>query len=509
MIMRNVDLHKLLSKVGIKFPSGFVNSEINNISFDSKNVYKGSLFLGRSGVNVDGGIFWKDAIDNGAEAAIISKEAADYFGKVNSQKVLVLNQPLDYTFGQVISEFYGRPSRQLKLIGVTGTNGKTTVTFLLEFLLKKLGKKVALLGTLFNRWEGFYEISSHTTDFADNLQSKLYSAKQANVEFVIMEVSSHSIAQKRISGCEFTSAVFTNLSQDHLDYHADMKAYFQTKMELFKYPYFTSDSFSVINVDNNWGHKLLNNLTTKSLIISFKNKKYSFSDNNEFFFISEKKITKSGSHCYLHTPNEKIKLFVPLVGEFNLMNAIQAITLLYNLGFPLKEISDYLSEFTGVPGRMEKIHIEEKKLKNKLPNVIVDYAHTPEGLRNVLETIKNFAKGKIITVFGCGGDRDSQKRSIMGEIAENFSDYIFITSDNPRTEDPTKIINEILSGIKNKDKVQIDIDRYKAIQKAINFANGEDIVLIAGKGHESYQILKNKTLEFDDRKVAFDLLKNY
>jgi len=502
-----ITLHKLLKKVNITAPVSLVDAEIQNISFNSRDVDKGSLFLGLPGMKVDGGIYWQDAIKNGAEAAIISGNIEKKIGKINNKKVLVLQEPLDYIFGQLISEFCGRPSRKLKLIGVTGTNGKTTITFLLEYLLKRLGRKVALFGTLFNRWPGFSESSSLTTDFADKLQPKLQKALKANAEFAIMEVSSHAIAQKRISGCEFVATIFSNLSQDHLDYHKNMQKYFETKMELFKSPYLSKyDYFSVINADNDWGQKLFNELETSSSLISINDKSNKLISKN-YFYVTKKKLTINGSYCLLHTPTEEVELFIPLVGEFNLMNSLQAIVTLYKLGFKLNDICFEINNFPGVPGRMEKIKITQRNSLNVLPDVFIDYAHTPDGLKNVLQSLRTFSNGKrIVTVFGCGGDRDTEKRSMMGNIAEKLSDSVLITSDNPRTENPNKIIDDILSGITNKSNISIDIDRYKAIKKAINCADKDDIILIAGKGHENYQILKDKTINFDDKKIAENIL---
>tara|TARA_Y100001933_G_scaffold60001_1_gene60144 strand:- start:295 stop:1830 length:1536 start_codon:yes stop_codon:yes gene_type:complete len=502
-----ITLHKLLKKVNVLPPISLVDPEIYDISFNSKNVEKGSLFLGLPGIHVDGGIYWQDAIKNGAEAVIISRNVEKEIGKINNKKVLVLQEPLDYVYGQIISEFCGRPSRKLKLIGVTGTNGKTTIAFLLEYLLKRLGRKVALFGTLFNRWPGFSESASLTTDFADKLQPKLQRALEAKAEYAIMEVSSHAIAQKRISGCEFVANIFSNLSQDHLDYHKNMQKYFETKMELFKSPYISQDQyFSVINVDNDWGIKLFNALKSSCSLISI-NKTSNKSKSKNYFYVTKKEFTTSGSYCLLHTPTEEIELFIPLVGEFNLMNSLQVIITLYNFGFNLKDIRNEIRNFPGIPGRMEKIKICPKNSLNVLPEVFIDYAHTPDGLKNVLESLRTFSKGKrIVTVFGCGGDRDTEKRPIMGEIAEKLSDYVFITSDNPRTENPYKIIDQILAGITNKGKLNICVDRYKAIKKAISFGGQDDIVLIAGKGHENYQILKEKTIDFDDKKIAKNFL---
>ncbi len=505
--MRSIKLHKLLSLVGIVPPSGLLNPEINNISFNSKEVQKGTLFLGKPGLNVDGGKYYIEAIENGAEAAIVGPSAKHNIGSIERERVLVIEDNLSYVFGQIVAEFWNRPSRKLKLIGVTGTNGKTTITFLLEYLLKKLGKKTALFGTLFNRWPGFYEVASHTTDFADKLQKKLNAAVEAHSEFAILEVSSHSIAQNRISGCEFEAAIFTNLTQDHLDYHLDMESYFQTKRKLFFPPYLIEkDGISVLNHDDPWISKLSSDLEKGSTLVSTKITRSEFK-NDDFFYVTDKKFTESGSTCIFHTPTEKIKLFVPLVGEFNLMNAIQAITILYKLNFSLKELSKLIQSFPGAPGRMEKIEIDDNNVSRLLPTVIIDYAHTPDGLKKVLQSIKKLCEGKLITVFGCGGDRDRSKRALMGSIAEEFSDHVFITSDNPRSEEPQKIVNDILMGIEKREKITIDIDRFKAINKSIKFANKEDIVLIAGKGHEDYQILNDKVIDFDDRKIAYKLLQ--
>jgi len=503
--MPKITLHKLLDLVNIQPTALLLNPLINNISFNSKEVTKGTLFLGLPGSRSDGGIYWKDAINNGAEAAIISNQAAKISKELDHKKVLVLDKRLDYLFGQLISEFWNRPSRKLKLIGVTGTNGKTTVSFLLEYLSIKLGNRTALFGTLFNRWEGYLEKSSHTTDFADKLQPKLSAALEAGVEVVIMEVSSHSISQKRISGCEFDAAVFTNLSQDHLDYHSDMENYFQTKMELFKSPYLIKKgSYSVINADDKWGIKLLDNLNSNPLKISIKNRNFK---KDNFFYTTNIHFNEKGSYFVLHTPSDSVEFFIPLIGEFNIMNSLQAILVFYKLGYSLNKISEIIKNFPGVPGRMEKIKINSSHTEDELPQVIIDYAHTPDGLKNVLEAIRQFSKGKLITVFGCGGDRDSNKRPKMGSIAENLSDYIFITSDNPRTENPIKIINDILCGMKSKNNIIVEVDRFKAIQKAIDFAKNEDIILIAGKGHEDYQILSDKIIDFNDREITKDLLE--
>ena len=286
-----------------------------------------------------------------------------------------------------------------------------------------------------------------------------------------------------------------------------MESYFQTKRKLFFPPYLKEkDGICVLNHDDHWISKLSSDLEKRSLLVSTKITESEF-ENDDFFFVTDKKFTESGSTCIFHTPREKIQLFVPLVGEFNLMNAIQAITILYKLNFSLKDLSKLIQSFPGAPGRMEKIQIDNNDVSRSLPTVIVDYAHTPDGLKKVLQSIKKLCEGKLITVFGCGGDRDRSKRPLMGSIAEELSDQLFITSDNPRSEEPQKIVNDILMGIKKREKITIEIDRFKAINESIKFANKEDIVLIAGKGHEDYQILNDKVINFDDRKIAYKLLK--
>jgi len=276
-------------------------------------------------------------------------------------------------------------------------------------------------------------------------------------------------------------------------------------MELFKSPYLIKKgSYSVINADDKWGLKLLDNLDSNLLKISIKNCNL---EKDNFFYATDINFNRNGSYFVLHTPSNAVEFFIPLMGEFNIMNSLQAILVFYKLGYSLNEISEEIRNFPGVPGRMEKININSSHPEDKLPQVIIDYAHTPDGLKNVLQIIRQFSKGKLITVFGCGGDRDSTKRPKMGSIAENFSDFIFITSDNPRTENPIKIINDILCGMKNKKNIIVEIDRFKAIQKAIDFAKEEDIVLIAGKGHEDYQILSDKIISFNDKEIAKDFLK--
>tara|TARA_Y100001970_G_C14259267_1_gene878367 strand:+ start:15388 stop:16929 length:1542 start_codon:yes stop_codon:yes gene_type:complete len=506
--MKSILFYSLLNSLSIKIPPNILNFSIKSICCDSNSVEKDCLFLGIPGENFNGGVFWDEAIRNGAAAAIIGKSACIEKPPKESDQVLVIPDPVEEVFGNLISKFWDNPSKKMKLIGVTGTNGKTTTTFILEFLVKRFRNNTALFGTLFNRWSNFEEKAIHTTNFSYDLQRKLFLAYQSNVEYVILEVSSHALAQGRVAGCEFASAIFTNLSRDHLDYHATMESYFETKASLFTSNYLVNKNIlPVINVDNEWGKLLANRLKGRCLRAGI-NQKEIYKNNDLEIYVTEIDYREEGTFCNLHTPSGDTKLYIPLIGEYNLMNVIQSFGMLIQFGFDLQELSEAIRYFPGVPGRMEKINCREELLSSKIsiPTVIVDYAHTPDGLKNILINLRRIYSGKIICLFGCGGDRDTSKRSVMGSIAEKYSDKVVITSDNPRNEDPKRIINDILLGVAGKNNIIVEVDRIKAIEIAINLASKDDIVLIAGKGHEDYQVLKGITIEMDDREIAYNNL---
>ncbi len=501
----NKRFHGLLKEVGLEVPPGLANPLIENLSCDSRLINKGTLFLGLPGVNVDGGSFWKEALSSGAAAAVISKTTAKLTPPSKEDVVVVVPDPIENWIGEIASTFWGKPSERTCLIGVTGTNGKTTTTFLIEHLCKSLGKSSALLGTLVNRWPNHVDQASHTTEFADVLQEKLASAVDAGSELCALEVSSHALAQRRVAGCKFSGAIFTNLTQDHLDYHLSMESYFEAKRLLFSPPLLTNNSIKpIINIDDPWGLKLAKYLGGNCWRSSLSKK--DFESNSLELCITEIKKTSQGTEGLLHSPAGNGRFISPLIGNFNLMNFLQAVGILIQHDYPLQSLLTAISEFQGVPGRMEIIKIKNSINKNKLPKVFVDYAHTPDGLRNALTSIRDLGLGQLICVFGCGGDRDREKRSKMGEIASVLADHVIITSDNPRTENPDQIINDILIGIPDKKKKYVISDRGLAIQKAIIDSNSNDVILIAGKGHEDYQIIGHKKIYFDDRKVARESL---
>ncbi len=494
-------LHSLLEAIGLEVPSYLPNPKIKNLSCDSQNIEKGDLFLGLKGEKVDGGVYWDKALASGACAAIISKDASLLNPASKEKPVVVFPDPIALWIGKLSADFWRDPSSKISLIGVTGTNGKTTTSYLIEFLSSSLGIPSALLGTLVNRWPSYEETSIHTTSFAVPLQAQLARAVKAGVELVAMEVSSHALSQQRVAGCHFSGAIFTNLSRDHLDYHDSMEMYFRAKANLFRSPLLkTGNARAIVNVDDKWGSLLANDLKKKCWTCSLD--KDSHNSTKIDLFYTDLKISSDGCMGKLHTPTGSGKFFSPLVGEFNLMNTLQGIGILVQQGLPLNELLDALGKFPGVPGRMQRINIPGYTSKDGHPIVLVDYAHTPDGLKNALIASRSFTKGKLICVFGCGGDRDRGKRSKMGEVALKFSDYIVLTSDNPRQEDPQRIIKDIQVGIGCDINLLIEQDRSIAIQFAISKARKGDVVLIAGKGHEDYQILGDQKIYFDDRNQA-------
>ncbi|TVP67211.1 MAG: UDP-N-acetylmuramoyl-L-alanyl-D-glutamate--2,6-diaminopimelate ligase, partial [Nodularia sp. (in: Bacteria)] len=379
--------------------------------------------------------------------------------------------------------------------GVTGTNGKTTTTHLIEFLLTKAHLSTALMGTLYTRWPGFEQTAVHTTPFAVELQQQLAEAVKAGCEFGAMEVSSHALAQGRVLGCEFEVGVFSNLTQDHLDYHSDMEDYFAAKALLFSPEYLQGRA--IINADDAYGQRLIASLSSERVW------SYSVNDHSADLWMSNLNYEPNGVSGMLHTPKGDVTFRSPLVGQYNLENLLAAVGAVLHLGLDLQLVAAAIPEFPGVPGRMERVQISSEQEIS----VIVDYAHTPDSLENLLKAARPFIPGKMICVFGCGGDRDRTKRPKMGKIAAELADVAVLTSDNPRTEDPERILQDVLAGIPDTAKPTVICDRAIAIRTAILQAQPGDGVLLAGKGHEDYQILGTEKIHFDDREHARDALQ--
>lgn len=464
---------------------------VQGIATDSRTCKPGDLFVAMPGSQGDGSQFAADALDKGAIAAIVANTvnlAKDGFIRVDDVVVAC---------AQIAAAFYDFPAQKMHLVGVTGTNGKTTTTHLIEFLLQSQFT-TALFGTLYARWPGYEHTASHTTPFAHTLQAQLKQALDSGCQVGVMEVSSHALAQKRVWGCPFEVSVFTNLTQDHLDYHRDLEEYFQAKALLFSPDYLKGRA--VINLDDAFGQKLiaLTNSSANSAVWT-----YSLENPQADFYTENLTYSPNGVQGTLHTPAGKILLRSPLVGGFNVYNVIAAIATCLHLGIGLDLIAARLPEFSNVPGRVERVQVSPEQDIT----VVVDYAHTPDSLENILKAMRPFTQNELVCVFGCGGDRDRTKRPLMGEIAARLADRVYVTSDNPRTEDPKGILQDILAGIPANTTPLVEVDRRRSIQMAIANAQPGDTIAIAGKGHEDYQILGKEKIHFDDREEAQFALK--
>ncbi len=474
-------------------------SNFTGIAQDSRKVLKGNIFVCIQGERTDGHDHIKQAVENGAKLIISQKKLPD---DINCPYIVV--KDTKFAMACLSAMFYKNPSKDTDLIGVTGTNGKTTVTHLVETIFEKAGIKCALIGTLGSRLssEEDYTCSDHTTPQAPELQQKLRDIADKGIKKVVMEVSSHSLDQHRVAGCEFSGAAFTNLTQDHLDYHITMENYFKAKAKLLnllkKEP--DRNKYAVINIDDGYLSELPGLIpkdteNIKIFTCGIKNKADITAGNID--------ISPGKTKFLCKTPVGSKKVKLRLTGLFNIYNALTAIGIGIAEGISLKDCVEAVESVPSIPGRFEAV--------SRKPLVIVDYAHTPNGLENVLESARMIvpAKGELICVFGCGGDRDVTKRPRMGKIAEKLSDKIIITSDNPRTEDPQQIITDILTGINelNSKKIMVEIDRAIAIEQAIVNSGEKDVIVIAGKGHEDYQIINDEKFHFDDREEAKKALK--
>jgi UDP-N-acetylmuramoyl-L-alanyl-D-glutamate--2,6-diaminopimelate ligase len=492
--MKLCELLATISNIDVRIANHeALERQVTGISTNSHACKAGDLFIGMPGTRVDGGEFWQSAIASGAVAALISPQAATKNPATEASGTMpciITATDMILACTEAAAAFYGNPAQQLKLVGITGTNGKTTTSFLIEFLLSQANLATALLGTLCARWPGFEQTAVHTTPFAVELQQQLASALAAGCKLGVMEVSSHALAQRRVLGCPFEVAVFTNLTQDHLDYHRDMEDYFGAKALLFGEDYLQGRA--VMNLDDPYGKKLIAQLPSERVW------SYSVLNDAADLWTSDLQYEPTGVGGILHTPLGEVPFSLPLVGQYNLSNMLAAVGAVLHLGLDLKSVVDSLPGFGGVPGRMERVQVQG----SQDVSVIVDYAHTPDSLENLLKAARPFIGGKMICVFGCGGDRDRTKRPKMGRIAAELADVAVLTSDNPRTEDPERILQDVLAGIPTAIAPMVICDRATAIRTAILQAQPGDGVLIAGKGHEDYQILGTEKIHFDDREQA-------
>lgn len=486
LLSTNRTLAELMAVITEAEVTGDTSVIITGITIDSRQVIPGDLYVCIPGFSVDGHDFAESAIKAGAKALVVQR-----FLPLNVPQLKV--EDTRRIVGYLASELYDNPSRQLTLVGVTGTNGKTTVTHLIEEIARHGDKKTGIIGTLGAKIGDKELPGHHTTPESTDIQKLLQEMVSEDVEMAVMEVSSHALDLGRVNGCEFKGAVFTNLSQDHLDYHKDMDEYLQAKGLLFSgMDKEDNNQLAVINADDP-ASDYLKKITPYSVV--------TYAVDTEADFKAEKiKLSDQGVEFEVRFKGTTAKLFYRTPGKFSVYNALAAFAWGIMSGYPLEVVLKALGTIRGVPGRFESVRAGQPFL------VIVDYAHTPDGLENVLSTAREFTSGKLYTVFGCGGDRDKKKRPLMGEAASRWSDYLIVTSDNPRTEEPPSIIQDILPGIKDVEYTVIE-DRRSAIVHACEVATSGDTIVIAGKGHEDYQIIGKTTIHFDDREEVRKALR--
>ncbi|MDD2619082.1 MAG: UDP-N-acetylmuramoyl-L-alanyl-D-glutamate--2,6-diaminopimelate ligase [Syntrophomonadaceae bacterium] len=485
--MRLIDLLAGSEYVLLK---GQIDTEIAGVKYDSRQVRDGDLFICISGLKTDGHQFAKQAIRNGA-VAILAERELDFCEQVS----LILTPDTRKAMARLASNLYQQPSGYLRVIGVTGTNGKTTTTHLIRAILEEAGKKTGIIGTLYARMGDYVKELGHTTPEALEIEEFISYCVRQKAEYIVMEVSSHALDLNRVDLILFNSAVFTNLTQDHLDFHHNMNSYRDSKAKLFAMIPADKHNFCVINADDAYGEDFKRAANSRCYTFGLKNE--------ADVRAGALNISIKGSSFNIYHQNQEIAINTSLVGLFSVYNVLAAVTFALGEGINMDIIKSALEKVEGVAGRFEKVESEQDF------TVIIDYAHTPDGLENILLTARHIAKHRLITVFGCGGDRDRTKRPLMGEIAARYSDFCIVTSDNPRSEEPENIIADIIPGL---DKVEgsryaIITDRREAIRHAIYLAKEGDLIIIAGKGHETYQLVKDQVLEFDDRKVAAEFLR--
>lgn len=460
--------------------------DITSVTYDSRKVKDGSVFVCIKGFETDGHKYAKTAVENGA-AVVVAQDKIDVGVPVvyveNSRRVMA----------ELACTFYGNPSEQFSLVGITGTNGKTTITYLIKSILETAGKRVGVIGTNQNIIGDKVLLTKSTTPTTPNaleLQQLFTEMVHYGAEYVVMEVSSHALDLDRVHGCNFDVGVFTNLTQDHLDFHKTMENYLNAKAKLFGL-----SEKGVVNFDDDGGKKIVNDAKCPDILKTGLEAGCDLRAENI-------KITARGSQFDMVYNGKKYPAMVRIPGQFSVYNAICAAGAALQLGIDIDTVIKGLESATGVVGRVEIVPTDTDY------TVIIDYAHTPDGLENIIRCVKGFAEGRVITLFGCGGDRDNSKRSVMGEISGQLSDFSIITSDNPRTEDPDGIIDEIEAGMKKTDGEYIRItDRRKAIAYALDTAKAGDVIILAGKGQETYQIIGKEKFDFDERIEVYKHLK--
>ena len=501
--MPKVKLSELIDSKNVHHVKGTLDIEISCLSQDSRNIGDPSstLFFAVVGAKYDGHDFIENLINQGVRAFVVSKDIT-----VPKGVTVIKVSDVRTVASDISCVFYGDPTKSINVVGVTGTKGKTTTTSMIAYILECANRPTGMIGTIYNKLPNGVMEAHNTTPDAIELQPLFHEMKEGGFNDVVMEVSSHAIALERIAHVDFDVAVMTNITSDHMDFHKTLENYVNTKADFFfnlgRYGEKEGKLWpkvAILNADD-LNYDAVRRRTEEGICTI-----YTYAcDNTADFVASDIVHSNYGIEFTLNAPFLGMSMMVctKLVGKFNVYNALAAIVTCYSLGIEVEDICSYLGKFQGVTGRFQKIETDKGFV------VIVDYAHTEDSLKNVLNTAKEFTKGRLITVFGCGGDRDNTKRPKMGAVASNISDYVIVTSDNPRSEDPIKIIEEIEAGIIDEDNYCVVPDRREAIIRAISSAKQGDTVMIAGKGHETYQIFKEETIHFDDAEEAMLAIKN-
>jgi UDP-N-acetylmuramoyl-L-alanyl-D-glutamate--2,6-diaminopimelate ligase len=482
-------LGEVLERVAVVANGADPATEVASLACDSRRVHPGTLFFAIQGAKADGHAFVPQALERGAVAVVSERPAPEGLA---SRWIQVCK--IRRALSEASRTFLGRPDHRLRLVGITGTNGKTTTAFILESIFRAAGIPSGLFGTVEYRFAGKTVIAGNTTPESLDLLTYMEELVRAGGQAAVLEVSSHALAQERVWGFPFSVAIFTNLTRDHLDFHKDFEHYFAAKRRLFEGLGAPPPELAVLNADDPWARKLLDVANPRRLTFGL----------NSDAEVKAKQVSQTldGLHATLVTPQGTFEIESRLVGRANLSNILAASAAALGMGLPHEKIQDGVAALAAVPGRFERVDEGQSFL------VVVDYAHTDDALRNVLKAARELTKNRLMVVFGCGGDRDRSKRPLMGEAAGSLADFVVLTSDNPRSEDPLLVMNDALVGLqKSKAEYVAEVDREAAIRKAIEIAGDGDVVVIAGKGHETHQILKDRTIPFDDREVARRVLR--
>ncbi|MCX6993614.1 MAG: UDP-N-acetylmuramoyl-L-alanyl-D-glutamate--2,6-diaminopimelate ligase [Kiritimatiellaeota bacterium] len=484
-------LNTLLTVIKPLAVGGSGDPDIKGLAYDSRKIKPGFMFFALPGQHQDGNHFVQDALTRGA-AAVVSDQAAPVS---HGSAIFIRVSDPRAAMAELAAAFYNNPSASLQVVGITGTNGKTTTAFMLRDIFTDAGRRTGLIGTV------AYEIgdrtipASRTTPESVDLQDMLAQMVHVGCRSAVMEVSSHALIQKRVGGVDFDIAVFTNLTHDHLDYHATKENYFQAKTLLFRsLNRCRKKPVAVVNLDDPYGRELVQDVPLEADLITYA------TGQEAAVRAVNLQITSAGSVFDVHSPWGEAQVKLKLLGHYNVSNALAALAAAGVAGVPLARAARVVSQMMAVPGRLEEISIAGGF------QVFVDYAHTEDALHNVLSTLRAITPGKLIVVFGCGGNRDCKKRPLMGAVATRLADYVLLTSDNPRKENPIEIIAQIRAGCRQSDNVEVVEDRHEAIVRALSLAEAGDVVLIAGKGHENYQEFANTVIPFDDRQVVRESL---